>query len=163
MRRATKVLGGGQWEAQSECARVVLGFEDRYRRRIQLHDSNGEPFLLDLARPTSLRDGDGLVLENGGVILVVAAEEAVADIRAASPAETARIAWHIGNRHTPVQILKDGALRIRDDHVLIEMIEALGGIAERRKAPFSPEGGAYSHGLVPGHSHAHLRANRHDA
>jgi urease accessory protein len=150
------------WNAQRTEANVTLAFEDRYRRRIQLQDSKGAPFLLDLARPTILHDGEGLELDDGGIIAVVAAAEAIADIRAASPAALSRIAWHIGNRHTPLQILADGALRIRDDHVLIEMIESLGGAVTRHRAPFSPEGGAYSHGLKPGHTHPHLGGHRHD-
>ena len=96
------------------------------------------------------------LVEGGGVIAVVAADEAVADIHTHSVAETASIAWHIGNRHIPVQVLKDGSLRIRDDHVLVEMIEGLGAHVHRGMAPFSPEGGAYSEeAKSPAHHHGH--------
>jgi urease accessory protein len=159
VRRAIKVLAAGAWEARRARASVVLDYEDRYRRRIQLHDSNGEAFLLDLARPTALRDGEGLELDDGSILRIVAADERVADVRAASASELARIAWHIGNRHTPLQILAENTLRIRDDHVLIEMVEGLGGRVVRCEAPFSPEAGAYAHGLTPGHSHPRLKGH----
>ena len=107
-------------------------------------------------RTSLLADGDGLVLDDEGVIRVRAAEETVPDVRARSPADTARLAWHIGNRHTPLQVLADGALRIRDDHVIVAMLEGLGGKVTRRRAPFSPEPGAYA-GTENGHAHHHDR------
>lgn len=120
-------------------------------------DDAGEAFLLDLAKPVVLADGDGLALEGDGVIRVRAADEPVADVRAVTAAETARLAWHIGNRHTPVQVLADGTLRIHDDHVLVAMLEGLGAGVTRRLAPFAPEPGAYA-GAADGHGHG----NRYD-
>ncbi len=79
----------------------------------------------------------------------------MADVHTHSVAETARIAWHIGNRHIPLQVLRDGSLRIRDDHVLVEMIEGLGAHVHRRMAPFAPEGGAYSENARHHHGHDH--------
>lgn len=163
MRRATRVLRPGSWPAENGAGIVKLAYDDRYRRRITLADTAGEPFLLDLEKPYALSHGEGLALEDGGVITVVAADEPVADIHTHSVAETARIAWHIGNRHIPLQVLSDGSLRIRDDHVLVEMIEGLGAHVHRRNAPFAPEGGAYSaeagghhdHGADHGHDHEH--------
>ncbi len=138
-------------------ATVTLDFEDRYRRRIRLHDDEGEPFLLDLAEATRLADGDGLVVSDGGYIRVCAADEAVADLRCRNLTETARVAWHIGNRHIPVQVLADGALRIRHDHVIVDMARLLGAEVEQKTAPFSPEPGAYvqpnGHGSGHGHDH----------
>jgi urease accessory protein len=154
MRRATKVLAPGTWH--DSVATVSLTYDDRYRRRTRLTDTAGIDFLLDLEKPRVLQHGEGLALEGGGVIAVVAADEAVADIHTHSLAETARIAWHIGNRHIPVQVLKDGSLRIRDDHVLAAMIEGLGAHVHRAMAPFSPEGGAYSEeAKTRGHHHPH--------
>ncbi|MEJ0026280.1 MAG: urease accessory protein UreE [Rhizomicrobium sp.] len=158
MRRATKILPAGSW--QKSVGVVKLAFDDRYRRRITLTDTAGEAFLLDLDKPRTLQHGEGLALEGGGVIQVVAADEPVADIHTHSVAEAARIAWHIGNRHIPVQVLKDGSLRIRDDHVLVEMIEGLGAHVHRHSAPFAPESGAYSvestaHHHHDGHGHDH--------
>lgn len=133
---------------------VTLAFSDRHRRRIRLHDDAGEPFLLDLPHAVRLADGDRLRLVDGGVIVVRAAEEPVLTITAAGPIATAKLAWHIGNRHTPVQVLNDGRLRIIDDHVMRDMITGLGGVVEDEIAPFDPLNGAY-HGLGGAHGHSH--------
>ena len=98
-----------------------------------------------------LADGDALVLDQGGKIVVRAAMERVADLQCGDPADALRLAWHIGNRHTPVQVLPGGVLRIAHDHVLVAMARGLGASATERNAPFQPEGGAYA----PGHGHAH--------
>ena len=87
----------------------------------------------------------GLTLADGGAVLVRAAPEPVVDIRCESAAHAAKVAWHIGNRHAPLQVLADGGLRIQDDHVLAGMAEGLGAATRRRQAPFSPEPGAYAH------------------
>ncbi|MCZ6846868.1 MAG: urease accessory protein UreE [Alphaproteobacteria bacterium] len=152
MRRATHIHRAGDWPDESAVAAVTLAFDDRHRRRIRMSDDAGEPFLLDLPEAVLMVDGDGLALVDGGYIQVRAADEAVADIRGESPAHTARLAWHIGNRHTPVQVLPDSVLRIRDDHVLVAMAEGLGATVVCRTAPFSPEPGAYAGG---GHAHDH--------
>src|SRR5262249_9636391 len=101
-----------------------------------------------------LREGDGLVLEDGGIVAVHAKPEAVCEVRCASAEELARIAWHLGNRHLPVEVLA-AALRIRDDHVIVAMLEGLGAAVTRTHAPFTPEGGAYDQGPGQGHAHAH--------
>ncbi len=154
MRRCTTTAAADSWPAEREVGSVTLDFDRRHRRRLRMTDDAGADFLLDLAAATVLGDGDGLVLEDGGIIQVRAAAEPVLDISCGTPADSARIAWHIGNRHTPVQVLADGTLRIRDDHVLAGMIEALGATAHRRSAPFDPEPGAYAVGGT-GHSHDH--------
>ena len=150
MRRAVEVKSAGTWQGGNGGV-VTLAFEDRHRRRIRMTDDNGEAFLLDLAHPVLLAGGDGLVLEDGGVIAVQAAHEAVIDIVCRDPAQTARIAWHIGNRHTAVQVLNGLTLRILDDHVLGHMVEGLGGRVTKRTAAFEPEPGAYAEG----HGHGH--------
>jgi len=154
MRRATAVMSAGSWPADAAVGEVTLAFDQRHRRRIRMTDDAGAPFLLDLARAVVLANGDGLALDGDGFIRVRAAAEPVADVRAATAAETARLAWHIGNRHTPVQVLADGTLRIRDDHVLAAMLEGLGAFVTRRLAPFAPESGAYA-GDGQGHDHGH--------
>ena len=143
MRRATSVLTAGTWPADAVAGTVTLAWEERHRRRIRLVDDAGEPFLLDLERAAILADGDGLALNGDGVLRVRAAPEPVLDVVCRSPAETARIAWHLGNRHTPVQVLNGGTLRLRDDHVLADMLTGLGAEPVRREAPFEPEPGAY--------------------
>ena len=146
--RASHVLPAGTWD-ETAVDRVVLDFDGRHRRRGVLRTEGGREVLLDLLAATRLRDGDGLSLDDGGVVRIVARPEPVLDIRGADAAAVVRIAWHLGNRHLPMQLL-DGGLRIRADHVIAEMIAGLGGTAEAREAPFDPEPGAYS---GTGHHH----------
>ncbi len=144
MRRAVGVLPKSAWNAREALAAVTLSFDDRHRRRLLLVDDSGEPFLLDLDRAAVLADGDGLKLDGGGIVKVVAASEPVVEVHPQSSAEAARLAWHLGNRHTPVQVLADGTLRLRDDHVLTAMLQGLGAVVHHRSRPFDPEVGAYT-------------------
>ena len=155
MRRATTVCQAGTWPEAEALATVTLDYEDRHRRRIRLNDDDGAPFLLDLAEATRLGEGDGLSVADGGYIQVRAAAEPVADVRCRSLTETARVAWHIGNRHIPVQVLDDGTLRIRDDHVIVDMARRLGAEVELKTAPFNPEPGAYAPSKDHSHGHGH--------
>lgn len=149
MRRAIAVHERGSWSGPAADT-VVLDEAHRHRRRIAFDTVSGARVLLDLARPVRLRDGDALACEDGTLILVRAADEPVMDLSAPDPAALVRIAWHLGNRHLPVQILPDG-LRIRADHVIAEMVRGLGGTVTERSAPFDPEPGAYA----AGHHHHH--------
>ncbi len=151
MRRAISVHTRGHWPDEAALDSVTLPFLDRHRRRIRLVADSGTPFLLDLARAQHLAEGDGLELDNGGYIRVRSAEEPVIEIAADSPGDLLRIAWHIGNRHLPLQAL-EGRLRIRADHVIAAMVEGLGGHITRLDAPFDPEIGAYA-GAAHGHEH----------
>lgn len=144
MRRATAVLARGTWPAAAEIATVTLAFAERHRRRIAMTDDAGAPFLLDLDRPRLLADGDGLAVAGAGVIRVRATVEPVIEVRCASAAEAARIAWHLGNRHAPVEVLADGVLRFADDPVLAAMVAGLGPTPKGLMAPFSPEPAAYA-------------------
>jgi urease accessory protein len=152
MRRAIAVHARGQWAEESVVDRITLPFLDRHRRRIRLVADSGRPFLLDLARVQHLTDGDALELDNGSYIRVCAAAEPVIEIAAESCSDLIRIAWHIGNRHLPLQVA-DGRLRLRADHVIAEMAEGLGGYITWRDASFDPEIGAYA-GAAHGHDHA---------
>ena len=143
MRRATAVRPRGHWPEDGSADTVTLAFLDRHRRRIRLVGDSGEAFLLDLPRAQRLADGDGLALEGGGFVRVRAAAEAVIDIAAEDASGLMRIAWHLGNRHLPMQVL-DGKLRLRDDHVIAAMVEGLGGRVSRLQAPFDPDLGAYA-------------------
>lgn len=154
IRRATTLIQADHWADDEVLSTVTLAYEDRHRRRIKMEDDDGSAFLLDLAEAKQLEEGDALLLEEGGVIAVHAADEDVLDIRCETTAETARIAWHIGNRHTPVQVLADGGLRIIYDHVLQHMVEGLGASTTHKSAPFSPEQGAYV-GAEKSHGHGH--------
>jgi len=121
---------------------VTLPHDSRYRRRIRLLADSGESFLLDLPEATSIRDGDGLWLQSGEWILVRAAPEALIEIQCPNNMALTRVAWHLGNRHLPMQIV-GGRLRVRDDPVVRELVCGLGAHIEALEAPFDPEGGAY--------------------
>ncbi|HWB47648.1 MAG TPA: urease accessory protein UreE [Stellaceae bacterium] len=153
MRRAIAVHKAGHWPEEAAIDRVTLAFVDRHRRRLRLVADSGNPFLLDLPRVQHMADGDGLELDDGGYVRVCAAPERVLEIEAETPAGLLRLAWHLGNRHLPVQAL-EGKLRIRDDHVIADMVAGLGGRVSRLSAPFDPETGAYA-GAEPGHGHDH--------
>jgi urease accessory protein len=118
-------------------------------------DDLGAPFLLHLARAVSLCDGDGLALEGGGVIAVRAAVEDVLEVRPETAAAAARLAWHLGNRHAPVQVLPDGRLRLLEDPVLAAMLRGLGAAVGTARAPFAPEAGAYAEAAHHGEGLAH--------
>lgn len=149
MRRAHTLRAAGQWPRAEEAGTITLTAANRHRRRIAMVDDQGTEFLLDLPRAVQMRDGDGLELLGGGCIRVVAAPEAVLDVTCTDAAHLARIAWHIGNRHVPVQILDPTVLRVPADHVLGPMLEAQGATVLRHLAPFQPEPGAYDpHGLT---------------
>jgi urease accessory protein len=164
MIRATEVRGQYRW-MQAPADTVVLDFDDRHRRRMAMTGTRGLEFLLDLENAVALRGGDALVLEDGRLIEVVAAPEPLAEIRGADPAHLVRIAWHLGNRHLPTQIVGKG-LRIRRDHVIEAMVKGLGARVIEIEAPFDPEGGAYAaahdhgHGHT-GHPHAHDHPHDH--
>ena len=149
MMRAHDVLPSGAWPGDAADT-VLIDFDRRHRRRIQLTTEAGAELLLDLPHAVRLRDGDGLLLDDGRIVRVQARPEPLLDIHAHDPADLVRIAWHLGNRHLPVQLL-GGRLRIRADHVIADMVRALGGHAEAVEAPFDPEPGAYA----GGHQHHH--------
>ena len=144
--RAHRVSRGAATDADDH---VSLDYEGRFLRRKRLVSAGGRAFLVDLAEVTSLDEGDRLDLGDGSGIAVRAAPEALLEIRGEG---LARLAWHIGNRHTPCRIEADRLL-IREDHVLADMLARLGATVVPVTAPFQPEGGAYGHGRTLGHSH----------
>ncbi len=152
MKRAIHFEATGDWPQAAAVGSVTLTYNDRHRRRMRLNTDDGEAFLLDLDRAALLRDGDGLRLDDETWVRVTAAPEDVVDVHGNTARETARLAWHLGNRHLPVQILEDGCIRFRYDHVIEAMVRGLGGATDRKQAPFTPEGGAYEGG---GHHHHH--------
>ncbi len=148
--RSQSILPAGTWNPEAATDEVLIDFDRRHRRRIVLKTEAGQSLLLDLPQAARLRDGDGLQLDTGPTIRVRARPEPLAEIHAHSDAELIRIAWHLGNRHLPVQLLRD-KIRIRRDHVIEAMVEQLGGHVDIIEAPFDPEAGAYA----GGHSHSH--------
>jgi urease accessory protein len=150
MLRAFAVKAAGSWK-DKELDSVVLSFDDRHRRRMSMRGVGGTEFLLDLEEAVALRGGDALVLQDGRLIEVVGAPEKLAEIRATDNHHALQIAWHLGNRHLPVQIMGT-KIRIRHDHVIEEMLVGLGAKVTLIDAPFDPEGGAYA--KAP-HAHHH--------
>lgn len=120
----------------------------------------GLAFLLDLPKAEALMEGDGLILEDGGIVEVRAAKEPLLEITCTDQAHLVRVAWHLGNRHLPTELLGD-RLRIRSDHVIEDMVRKLGATATGIEAPFNPEGGAYGHGRTHGHDHSHDHSHDH--
>jgi Urease accessory protein UreE len=149
MIRATRVHGAHRW-TEAPADTVVLDFDDRHRRRMVMTGTQGLEFLLDLENAVALRGGDALVLDDDRLIEVVAAPEPLLEIRGQDPQHLVRVAWHLGNRHLPTQIMPKG-LRIRRDHVVEAMVKGLGARVIEIEAPFDPEGGAYAGG---GHAQA---------
>lgn len=145
--RATAVMRKGGWTGPA-ADRLSLDYEGRFLRRKRLRAESGTDFLLDLAETTSLDDGDALALADGRFVEVAAATEPLLEVRG----DLARLAWHIGNRHTPCEIRED-RLVIRRDHVLADMLRRLGAEVAEAEGPFRPEGGAYGHGRTHGHAH----------
>ena len=152
MRRASVVRTAGTWNTANAIDRVVLDAGDRRRRRVTLTGEGGTAFLLDLPHAAALRDGDGLVLDDGAIVRVTGKPEPLVEITATSAHDLARLAWHIGNRHTDMQVMGD-TLRIRRDHVLEDMLRGLGARMRALEAPFDPEHGAYGHGDSHDHDH----------
>jgi urease accessory protein len=124
---------------------LVLSFELRQKSRLLARLASGEEVGLVLDRGTVLRGGDRLRAEDGRVIGVVAAAEALMEARCADAVTLARCAFHLGNRHTPVEV-RDGALRFAADEVLAGMLRGLGAAVQPLSAPFEPEAGAYAAG-----------------
>jgi urease accessory protein len=152
MRRVLSINSAGQWPAATARDRVVLDAGDRNRRRIVLTGEKGTQFMLDFPAPVSLRDGDALVLDDGSIVAVAGAPERLLEVAGPNAFETVRLAWHLGNRHTDVQIV-GGKIRIRCDHVLEDMLRGLGAKVAALDAPFDPEP-ASPHGHH-GHEHGH--------
>jgi len=138
MRRATKIQAAGSFDASGAIDRVVLDADERHRRRIVLTGEHGTKFLLDLDRAVALKDGDGLVLDDGAIVSVAGRPEPLVEIEAKSPLDLVRLAWHLGNRHTQVEIV--------------------GGKLAPIEAPFEPEAGAHGHAQGE-HAHDHAPAD----
>ncbi len=142
-----KIHRAGHWSGDHDS--VSLTYDGRFVRRKLLTSTGGTRFLVDLAHTTSLDHGDALVLEDGGLVKVTAADE---DLLEVTGDDLLRFAWHVGNRHTPCQI-EPQRLVIQRDHVIRDMLRLLGAQVREIVAPFLPEGGAYGYGRTHGHDH----------
>lgn len=159
MLHARSVVAAGAWRDEPADS-VVLDYDERHRRRVTMTGVRGLAFLLDLPEAVMLRAGDGLKLDDGRIVEVVAAPEPLAEVRAADAAALTRIAWHFGNRHLPTELLRK-SLRVRRDPVIEEMARGLGAQVVAIDAPFNPEGGAYVRGPAAPHGHGHGRDLHH--
>jgi urease accessory protein len=129
---------------------LTLAFDERRKSRLAATLDSGEEVALLLPRGTMLRDGDVLVADDGGLVRVVAADEAVLVVRASDALTLTRAAYHLGNRHTPVEVGAD-YLKLEYDPVLADMLTRIGATLEQVSRPFQPEAGAYG----GGHKHGH--------
>jgi urease accessory protein len=149
MLRFTEVVanrGKDPTGADAGPAMLTLGFEERRRSRMRIRIDDGREAALILPRGTILRDGDVLRdPERDQVVVVRAADQTLSLVHATGAVALARAAYHLGNRHVPVQV-GAGWLAYEHDHVLDDMVEDLGLAVETRVAPFEPEGGGYRHG-----------------
>jgi urease accessory protein len=160
MLRATSIVRKPAVKAEKIIDTVTLDHDDRQKRRVALKGEKGLDLLLDLDKTTLIGDGDALKLEDGGLVAVRAAPEKLLKITAENALRLTRIAWHIGNRHTPAEITAE-AIYIEADHVLAEMVRGQGGLAEEIFRPFQPERGAYDHVGHGHHGHDHDHAHGH--
>ncbi|WP_185983869.1 urease accessory protein UreE [Aureimonas mangrovi] len=128
---------------------ITLDEDQRHRRRMAMVSDGGIAFLLNLAEARLLREGDGIILDDGRVIEVKAKPEPLYEVRGRDPVHLLELAWHLGNRHLQAAISADRIL-IRQDRVIREMVEGLGGRVSEVEAAFDPAGGAYA-----GHGHHH--------
>ena len=124
---------------------LKLPFEARQKSRLKTKLASGEEVGLMLPRGDILRGGDLVAASDGRVIEIVAEPEKVLHVECKAPSDLARAAYHLGNRHVPVQV-GDGFLRLAADHVLEEMLKKLGAKVKHLEAPFEPEAGAYAGG-----------------
>ena len=156
MKRCTELKPANEWNAVAAIDRVMLDADERYRRRMLMVGERGTRFLLDLPCAVRLRDGDGLVLDDGSIVSVVGKAEPLVEVAAEGEPDRLRIAWHLGNRHAEVQVVGD-RLRLRRDHVLEDMLRRLGASLAYVEAPFEPERVVYQHA----HKH-HEHEHHHD-
>ena len=140
---------------QSATDQAALPYDERKRSRLKVTLTSGAEAGIFLERGDHLHGGDRLLSEDGtAVVEIVAAPEQLIEVIANTPLLFARAAYHLGNRHVPVQILptdSGGILRFQRDHVLAEMVKGLGCVVSEVEAPFQPEQGAYG----GGHHHSH--------
>ena len=153
MRRVVRVV-------KSDGARhldsVMLAPDQRRLQTAHLTGVNGTPIGLMLPEPVTLRMGDAFELDGGDLVEIVVEPEPLTEIRGNDLTHLARLAWHLGDRHVPIQVLAN-RIRMRRDAALEAMLTSLGARLTAIEAPFDPEGGAYAThaGQEHGHDHAH--------
>lgn len=157
----TKVLN----EPQPHTAELCLPIDKRIKSRLRAELVDGREVGLFLPRGLTLRNGDLLQSDDGLVVRIEAAPEPVSTVRSDDALALARVCYHLGNRHVPLQV-EAGWVRYLHDHVLDDMVRGLGLEVIFEQAPFEPEAGAYqggSHGHSHAHSHSHSHAGSDDS
>ncbi len=158
MPRATRVLHAAERRDAPVVDTVILPYAQRQAQKGFLFGVKGTCVELDFAETMRLRTDDALVLDSGGLVEVVAEPEPLIEARAADLPALARLAWHLGDRHVPVQIF-ERKLRIRRDAAVEALLQSLGAKIAEIDAPFEPEGGAYA---APAGEHHHHDHHHHD-
>ena len=158
MMRAIRVLAPGERQGRRIVDTALLDHAQRSAGKASATTVRGEPLAIELKDAVRLRTDDLLLLDDGGAIEVVAAPEALIEARAADLSALMRLAWHLGDRHVPVQMLNN-RIRVRQDAAIKRLLEALGAKVTSIEAPFEPEGGAYE---SQAHRHDHHHAHDHD-
>ena len=158
MRRVVRVIGSGH---SAPIDSVILKTDQRRLQTAHLTGVNGTAIGLMLPEPVFLRNGDALELDDGSFIDVVVEAEPLVEIRGKDLTHLARLAWHLGDRHVPVQVLNN-RVRMRRDAALEALLESLGARLTGIEAPFDPEGGAYASRAAHDHdAHDHHHGNDH--
>ncbi len=161
MPRAIEVIPAARRPADAAADALILPYERRQARKGEATGTRGTHVAFDFAETVRLRTDDVLRLDDGTLVEIVAEPEPLVEARSADLASLARLAWRLGDRHVPVQVLAN-RLRIRADAALEAMLEASGARLTRIDAPFEPEGGAYdSAGDRHAHAHGHHGHDRH--
>jgi urease accessory protein len=158
MPRATRVLTAAERRGDPVIDTLILSFAQRQAHKGFVFGINGTCVELDFPQSARLHTDDALVLDDGRLVEVVAEPEPLIEVRAADLAALARLAWHLGDRHVPVQVL-DRRLRLKRDPAIEILLEGLGAKIVAIDAPFEPEGGAYA---MPSGDHAHHDHHHHD-
>ena len=158
MPRATRVLTAAERGDTPAADTLILPYSQRQAQKGFLFGIKGTCVELDFAEPVRLRTDDALLLDDGGLVEVVAEPEPLIEARAADLPALARLAWHLGDRHVPVQVL-ERRLRLKRDAATEALLESLGAKIAAIDAPFEPEGGAYA---APAGEHPHHDHHHHD-
>jgi urease accessory protein len=161
MPRIVQVLAAGH-DGVPVIDTVILNLDERRLQRGVFAGVSGTRYDVDLADPVLLRMGNILVTEEGGLVEVVAEAEPLVEVRSRDVDALARLAWHLGDRHVPVEVLTN-RLRLRRDPAIEKMLVALGAKVVAIEAPFNPEGGAYLVAPTAGHSHHHHAHHHHES
>ena len=165
MPRATSVLRVAERRDGSVVDTLILPHAQRQAQKGFLFGIKGTCVELDFPEMVRLRTDDALLLETGGLVEVVAEPEPLIEVRAADLPSLARLAWHLGDRHVPVQIM-ERKLRLKRDESIEALLQSLGAMVAAIEAPFEPEGGAYEasaggHDHHQGHDHPHHHDHGH--